>query len=79
MTSTTNATSTARINSIQKNDVFRRRLNSKASQVMMQEFKITSDEFGVSYTTSVVPLGETEATRKCIKSKNTSSIVSIRK
>lgn len=65
-------TSTKNVNSFEKNDVFRRRLNSKASQVMMQEFKITSDETGVSYTASVIPLGETEATRNCIRDRRMS-------
>lgn len=68
MTSTTNV-STTTVNPFEKNDIFRKRLNSKASQVMMQEFKITSDETGVNYSLAIVPLGETEATRNCIKSK----------
>lgn len=71
MTSTTitTATRTTTITSSSKNDVFRKRLNQKASQVMMQEFKIISDEEGVKYSTSIIPLGETEATRKVIKSR----------
>lgn len=72
MTSTTNVSTS--INSFEKNDIFRKRLNSKASQVMMQEFKITSDEAGVNYSLAIVPLGETEATRNCIKSRKISML-----